>query len=102
MVEHEHSQSAKVVTARPKKSMGIALILTILFGPLGLLYASISAGLIMLIGSFVTIMSGPTFYPELSLWGTDESFGLIDVVSTISWIPSIVLCVLAVRSHNRN
>lgn len=101
MVEHEHSQSAKVVTARPKKSMGIALILTILFGPLGLLYASISAGLIMLIGSFVTIMSW-AFYPELSLWGTDESFGLIDVVGTMSWILSIVLCVLAVRSHNRN
>lgn len=39
----------QVVIAKSPKSTGIALILTFLFGPLGLLYASLLGGLIMLI-----------------------------------------------------
>ncbi len=41
------------------KSMAIALILTFLFGPLGLFYASITGGVVMLIITFVIAI--PTF-----------------------------------------
>ena len=37
------------VVAQPTKSIGIGIVLTLLFGPIGLFYASISGGIIMLI-----------------------------------------------------
>ena len=46
-----------LVTKSPK-SIGIAILLTILFGPLGLFYASVSGALIMLLAP---IFSSRTF-----------------------------------------
>jgi hypothetical protein len=40
------------VTVRLPKSVGIALLLTLLFGPLGLLYATVKGGLLMLAVEF--------------------------------------------------
>lgn len=38
----------QIIVAKSPKSVGIALILTLLFGPLGLLYATVTGGLIMI------------------------------------------------------
>ncbi len=95
-MENEQNPTTKVVMTRPKKSMGIALTLTILFGPLGLLYASISCGLIVMFGAIFTAIYMVSFSePELLPFD-------LDVISALFWIVSIVLCVLAVRNHNRN
>ncbi|WP_423910567.1 hypothetical protein [Candidatus Spongiihabitans sp.] len=83
MNENHQPQSATVV-ARPKKSMGIALALTILFGPLGLLYASVSIGLIML--------------PGISI--TAATLGDLEIVGIFGSLISIGLCVLAIKNHN--
>ncbi len=45
----------QMIIAQSPKSMGLALILTFLFGPLGLLYASVKAGLIMICVAIVVV-----------------------------------------------
>ena len=52
------------VVVTPTKSMGIAIILTVLFGPLGMLYSTIIGGVIMLIAS--VILGAVTFGLGLS------------------------------------
>lgn len=47
----EELQVQKVVVAG--KSMAMAIILAIIFGPLGLMYASVMGGVVMLILTFV-------------------------------------------------
>ena len=49
----EATQKTIIIAQKQKKSMGIALILSILFGPLGLLYASVTGGILMLIFGLV-------------------------------------------------
>jgi len=43
----QEQQKPQVVIAAPTKSMGVSIILTILFGPLGMLYSTILGGVIM-------------------------------------------------------
>lgn len=51
-------QQPQYIIVKSNKSVGVALLLTFLFGPLGLLYASVSGGIIMLIISvFVAIFT---------------------------------------------
>lgn len=51
----------------PYKSVAAALLFTLIFGPIGLLYSSFWAGLIMiLIGMFV--VNSKLFVPILLLW----------------------------------
>lgn len=40
---------------RPVKSVGLAIFLALLFGPFGLLYASVLGGFIMLIGGVIAV-----------------------------------------------
>ncbi len=44
-----HPQQPQYIIIKSNKSVGIALILTFFFGPLGMLYSTISGGIIMLI-----------------------------------------------------
>ena len=66
------------------KSMGIAILLTFFFGPLGLLYATITGGVIMIIlGIIVGIVT----------------LGLGEV---IIWPISIIWSAVAVKKYNEN
>lgn len=71
------------VVVTPTKSMGIAIILTVLFGPLGMLYSTIIGGVIMLIAS--VILGAVTF-----------GLGLL-----VTWPICIIWAAVAVSSHNR-
>lgn len=52
------SNKPQIVIAKTEKSVGISLILTILFGPLGLLYSSVFGGMIMiLLGLLVAVFT---------------------------------------------
>jgi hypothetical protein len=46
-------QIASPYAGGPRKSVGVALLLAFLFGPLGLFYASVTGGIVMLIVSVV-------------------------------------------------
>lgn len=71
-----------VIVINNKKSVGLALILTFFFGPLGLLYATVAGGVIMLIlGVLIGVVT--------------LGFGLIFV-----WIASMIWAVIAVNSTN--
>jgi hypothetical protein len=49
----EVSPSQSVIVVASTKSMGLAIILALLFGPLGLLYSSVLAAIVMFVISIV-------------------------------------------------
>jgi hypothetical protein len=71
----DSAQPAKqVIEVHTGKSVGIALILTFLFGPLGMLYSTIAGGLIMMVVSvplfFLTAgLSLIVTVPICMIWG---------------------------------
>jgi hypothetical protein len=67
----------------PTKSMGRAFVLTSLFGPLGLLYATLEGALVMLAAGFA-----------LALFTLAYSILIV-------WPVSIIWACRAVRAHNR-
>ncbi len=50
-------QPPVVVVVRAQKNVGVAIILAILFGPLGLLYASVTGGMLMFVLSVVVAIA---------------------------------------------
>jgi len=80
-------QPAPVVPAyivvRPPKSVGAAIILAIFFGPLGMLYSTVSGALAMMFISFVLIF-------------LTAGFSVL-----ITWPICIIWSALAAESHNR-
>ena len=72
----------QTVIAVPTKSMGIAIILTILFGPLGMLYATIPGAIVM-------------FILKLLAFVLTAGLGLI-----LLWPIAVVWSAMAVKSHN--
>jgi hypothetical protein len=73
----------QVIVVTRQKSVGVALLLAFFFGPLGLLYASVIGGIVMLcLGLVIGIV---TF-----------GFGLIFV-----WIASVIWAVVAVNMYNK-
>jgi hypothetical protein len=63
-----------VVVARQPKSVGVAILLTVLFGPLGMLYSTVAGALVMLVVSVV--LGVPTgglsvaiTWPICIIWG---------------------------------
>lgn len=66
-----------------KKSMGVALILSFLFGPLGLLYSSVVGGVVMIVVSLLVAL-------------VTLGFGLI-----ITWPICMIWAAVATNSHNK-
>lgn len=46
-------QQPQYIVVKSNKSVGMALLLTFLFGPLGMLYSTIAGGIIMLVISII-------------------------------------------------
>jgi hypothetical protein len=76
-------RTQSVVIAAPK-NVGLAVILTVLFGPLGMLYSMVIGGVIMLVASLILAVF--TF-----------GFGLL-----LTWPVCIVWGALAASSYNKN
>jgi hypothetical protein len=66
------------------KNTGIALLLTLLFGPLGMLYATIPGAIVMGILSFIAVF-------------LTAGLGLI-----ITWPICIIWTIVSVSSYNKN
>lgn len=73
----------QVVIAAPTKSMGISIILTILFGPLGMLYSTIIGGIVMFV--LMAIIGFVT-----------AGIGLI-----VLWPICIIWAAVATNAHNK-
>lgn len=76
------TQQTIIIAGGEKKSLGLAVVLSLFFGPLGLLYSSVTGGVIMF---FVSIFIG------LITLG----FGLV-----FSWLVCVVWSVAAVNNYN--
>lgn len=88
------------VTKSPK-SVGIAILLTFLFGPLGLFYATVTGGLVMTftpIFLFLLVIVG-LFQDDWLLFGW--SLGLLTIFALTFWLINIIWAVIGVNSYNR-
>jgi hypothetical protein len=49
-------QTPAAIVVTPTKSVGIALLLTFLFGPIGMLYSTVVGALVMLVASVLAVL----------------------------------------------
>lgn len=68
------TDSSRVVVTVNSKSIGVAIVLTVLFGPVGMLYSTVPGALIMIVVSAVvgifTLGFGLLFtWPICIVWG---------------------------------
>lgn len=84
------------------KSLGLAIVLTAVFGPVGLFYATIWGGLVMTIFGpllfFILLFLGVAWNSEL-LMGLSLGTGIIFIIA--AWITSIIWGFISVRKHNK-
>ena len=64
----------QVIVVSPTKSMGVSILLTVFFGPLGMLYSTVPGAIIMIILSLIvavfTVGIGLIFtWPICIVWG---------------------------------
>lgn len=71
-----------VIIAQAPKSMGIAILLTVLFGPLGLLYSTVKGDIIMIVVGFVV------------------GFLTLGLGALITWPVAIVWAYIATKKYN--
>jgi hypothetical protein len=104
----QYSQPVARASARSPKSVGLGFILALLFGPLGLFYATAGGGIVMLLVSagawtlfYTRVVGGMDYYdPGFTSsgisWLTLLPFGI--------WLGFILVCVVwaivAINSHN--
>jgi len=83
-----------------KKSLGLAVVLTLFFGPLGLFYATVSGGLIMCLAPF--ILFGILIFGAFadSTFLVASSFFLIMIFAISYWVICVIWAATAVSSHN--
>lgn len=77
------NENVNVVVTKSPKSVGIAIILSFLFGPLGMLYSTILGGIIMFIISIIVAIF-------------TLGIGLI-----VTWPICIIWAAIAASMHNR-
>jgi len=81
---NQAQEAKQIVVVSATKSMGISILLTVLFGPLGMLYSTIPGAIIMAIVCAVVAV--------ISL-----GFGLL-----LAWPICIVWGAVATSTHNKN
>ncbi len=97
------------VIVRLPKSVGVALLLTILFGPFGLFYVSIKGGLIMLATSVLAVIlvfafigaAGRSHDPNVAAGALLGGLALHLLLVFVIQIVCVLWAVLAARSYNR-
>jgi len=80
----ETQNQQQVMIVKTEKSMGVTILLTILFGPLGMLYSTVTGAIVMIILSILIAI-------------VTLGFGLI-----ITWPISIIWAAVATNNYNKN
>lgn len=89
------------IVTKSHKSVGIAILLTFLFGSIGLLYASVAGGLIM---TFIPIILGVLFFLGIfqeNILVVGGSLVLLVISGLTFWIINIFWAVISVRKYNK-
>ena len=81
--DQEQNVQKIIVVQGAGKSMAVAIILAILFGPLGMLYATVMGGVVMLVISLLAAIF-------------TLGFGLF-----ITWLICVIWAAVAANSHNK-
>jgi hypothetical protein len=91
-----------ILVTKSPKSIGIAILLTILFGPIGLFYASIFGALIMLLAPilflallFIGVLQDNSVLMNLSL-------GLLIFFALTYWLITIIWAIIGVNNYNKD
>ena len=89
------------VVTKPQKSVGIAILLTLVFGPIGLFYATVTGGLVMLFGPFIllVLMIMGFVADNPLLWGSTAMLLLFFVL--FWWLVCMVWAAIGVSNYNR-
>ena len=93
--------TAPYLTTKSPKSVGIAILLTILFGPIGLFYASISGALIMI---FAPILVLALFFIGVIQENStlmNLSAGLLLFFALTYWLICTIWAVISVNEYNK-
>jgi hypothetical protein len=80
----ETQNQKQIVIVKTEKSMGVTILLTILFGPLGMLYSTITGAIVMVIVSVLVAI-------------VTLGFGLL-----ITWPVCIIWAAVATKNYNKN
>ena len=106
-----------IIISPSTKSVGLAIVLTIFFGPLGLFYASVIGGLFMIIlpiivvyliysGNLVILLGFLKDSPLIHEISSASVMGTLItsfiIVPLLYWLICIIWAVLAVNSYNNN
>jgi hypothetical protein len=91
-----------ILVTKSPKSIGIAILLTILFGPLGLLYATISGALIMLLAPILVLALFLIGVLQDNSALMNLSLGLLLFFALSYWLICIVWAVISVKEYNKN
>lgn len=94
-------QAMDYIVVKQTKSVGLAILLTLLLGPIGLFYASVSGGLIMTFIPFVLsilTLTGIVLLNSTLFWG---SFIMLLIFTLVYWVICIVWAVIAVNRYNQ-
>lgn len=85
---------------KPPKSVGIAILLTLLFGPIGLFYASVAGGFIMMFTKiFLALLFILALIQNSEFW---LSWSLLLIIgASILWLANIIWAVISVTDYNR-
>ncbi len=93
--------TTQFVIVKSHKSTGIAILLTLLFGPIGLFYASVAGGIIL---TFVV----PAILIILIFAGAIQSEAILlasliftFVISIFYWLICIIWAIIAVQDYNK-
>lgn len=78
----ENSNKRKITISVPQKSVPLAIILTIIFGPLGLLYSSILGAIVMLVVTLII---------SIFIFGSGFLF---------TWPVCVIWAYFSVKKHN--
>ena len=93
--------TAPFLVTKSPKSIGIAILLTLLLGPIGLFYASVSGGLIMTITPIVLFLLLITGTLQENSILVEWSAGLLIIFALTYWLINIIWAVISVNSYNK-
>ena len=80
----ETENQKQIVIVKTEKSMGVTILLTILFGPLGMLYATVTGAIVMIVVSVLVAL-------------VTLGFGLL-----ITWPVCIIWAAVVTNNYNKN
>jgi hypothetical protein len=92
--------SAPYLLTKSPKSVGVAILLTFLFGPIGLFYASVSGGLIMTFTPIFLFILSLVGLVQKNLFLLVWSGGFLIIYAVTFWLINIIWAVLSVIHYN--